>query len=92
MDEKKAILKLVSEGSNPETEAIYWTSATFNADKAPYSIRGIKKGKYTAWLFIDANGNASPAFAMPDSGDYWARFDVAVTGDTTRDVDIWSPF
>jgi hypothetical protein len=92
MDEKIALLKLVREGSSPETAPLYSALATFEADKASYSVPGIKKGKYTVWLFIDANGNANPAFGMPDAGDYWARFDVAITADTTRDVDIWSPF
>jgi hypothetical protein len=92
MNGKMAHLKLVSEGANPGMVALYSTSATFNAGEASYSVRGIKKGRYTLWLFIDANGNASEVYAMPDTGDYWARFDIDISGDTTRDIETWSAF
>ncbi len=65
-------------------------TAVFNGNKASYSVNGIKKGKYTVWLFIDANGNSRQTGPMPDAGDYVAMFDVDITKDTSNDVATWS--
>jgi hypothetical protein len=89
---KSANLKLVSQGGTPADEALYMTSAVFKGNKAFYSINGIKKGKYTVWLFIDANSNSGQTGPMPDAGDYAAMFDVDITKDTSRDVETWSGF
>lgn len=85
-------LKLVSQGGTPADEALYMASAVFNGNKASYSVNGIKKGKYTVWMFIDSNGNSGQTGPMPDAGDYVAMFDVDIAGDTSRDIETWSGF
>jgi hypothetical protein len=87
---KSVHLKLVSQGGTPADEALYVATAVFNGNKASYSVNSIKKGKYTVWLFIDANGNSRQTGPMPDSGDYVAMFDVDITKDTNNDVATWS--
>lgn len=90
MNGRSVHLKLVSQDGTPADEALYVATAVFNGNKVSYSVNDIKKGKYTVWLFIDANGNSRQTGPMPDSGDYVAMFDVDITKDTSRDVETWS--
>jgi hypothetical protein len=89
---RSVYIKLISQGGTPADEALYMATAVFKGNKASYSMGGIKKGKYTAWLFIDANGNSGQTGPMPDAGDYVAMFDVDIAKDTSRDIEAWSGF
>ncbi len=74
-------LKLVSSGGLPTDTSPYWArSEGFNGGSASYSIPGMPDGTYTAYAFIDMNGNApNSAAAMPDSADYFLQTGISVT-------------
>jgi hypothetical protein len=78
-------VKLVNAGDPMTATAIYWAkSAPFSGGIASYSIAGIAPGDYSAYAFIDVNGDAAwgPS-AMPDSGS-WSSADsqdITITDD-----------
>jgi hypothetical protein len=63
-------------------------SAAFSGGQAAFSMDDVDEGKYTAYAFIDVDGDASASNPMPDSGD-WATNggdEISVSDDFSKDV------
>jgi len=81
---KITYLKLVAQGDFYTATALYRTNSTvFSGGSATYSKSGIAAGFYTAYVFIDMNGNANASDPLPDTGDY---FTTTIVIFTTLDI------
>jgi hypothetical protein len=61
-------------------------STAFSSGTATFSISDIKKGTYTAYVFIDKNGSGG---SMPDSGEKYTYDDITIKGDLTITVSTY---
>ncbi len=88
-----AYLKLVVQGGAYDAAAIYETETEFSGNTAAYAATGIATGNYTAWIFVDLDGNANSSNPLPDSGDKYYTIDLApFSGNTTVFVSAWATY
>jgi hypothetical protein len=87
-DGKYAYGKLVAgPGGSSSATALYSVkSNAFASGAATYSVTDVAPGSYTAWVFIDMNGNGASS-QNPDTNDYYASGDVVIgSTDVTLNV------
>jgi hypothetical protein len=70
-------------GSVNSTPLYIAKSTAFIGGVATYSIPDIKKGTYTAYVYIDKNGSGG---SLPNSGEKYAYDDITIGSDMTMNV------
>lgn len=62
-------IKLVTSEGTLTDSALYSSSCLFKGPGCDYTMLFIPEGDYTAYAFIDMNGNTDKPALVPDSGD-----------------------
>jgi len=89
---KDGVVKLVGPSDNIQSEAIYSVSCGFAGPSCEYRIHWVLEANYTAFAFIDMNGNADYDYPVPDSGDLIGTGRALILWDTTEvnfEDDAW---
>ena len=78
-------------GSVNSTPLYIAKSTAFSSGVATYSIPDIKKGTYTAYVYIDKNNSGG---SLPDYGEKYAYDDISISSDRTMNVGTsdWSTY
>ena len=89
---KDGLIKLVGPTENIQDNAIYSVLCGFSGPSCEYRIHWVLEANYTAFAFIDMNGNTAYDYPVPDSGDLIVTGRALILWDTTEvdfDDDAW---
>lgn len=72
-------VKLVAAGAAWDAEAIASTSSSSFASQSASYLLWAEPGSYTAYAFIDNDGDAATTGYLPEHGDYWSASGASVS-------------